>query len=246
MSSTHTPDIKSLFEVALSEYEKRAETSLIESELSAKLKSSNCPDDVIAVLQDQAQAFQKYRGDRGTMMIRLKQAVNVLYNLSTSTVVGQSIGTIPFPPAQAIFAGIGILLAAIKGVSASYNAVVELFELIENFLRHTKILVELLATLALATQQPRSSLSRELVKFGKTRKLLGEKDVELLLQKLDRLTQEVSQTAATLTLEVVHDLAKNLKVVMDQRFYPDEKTSAEDIRQVICASVWLTRGNLCV
>jgi hypothetical protein len=94
MSSTHTPDVKSLFETALSEYEKRAETSLIETELSAKLKSCNCPDDVIAVLQDQAQAFQKYRGDRGTMMIRLKQAVNVLYNLSTSTVVGQSIGTI--------------------------------------------------------------------------------------------------------------------------------------------------------
>jgi hypothetical protein len=91
MSSIHTPDIKSLFKTALSEYEKRGETSLIETELSAKLKS---PDDVIAVLQDQAQAFQKYRGDRGTMMIRLKQAVNVLYNLSTSTVVGQSIGTI--------------------------------------------------------------------------------------------------------------------------------------------------------
>ena len=61
--------------------------------------------------------------------------------------------------------------------------------------------------------KPRSSLSSEPVKFGK--KLLGEKDVEGLLQKLDRLTQEESHTAATLTLEVVYDLAKNLKVVMD-------------------------------
>ena len=89
-----------------------------------------------------------------------------------------------------------------------------------------KILVELLATLALATQQIKqgrlseSSMfdasffaQRELVKFGK--KLLGERDVEVLLQKLDRLMQEESQTAATLTLSVVHDLAKNLKVVMD-------------------------------
>ena len=59
----------------------------------------------------------------------------------------------------------------------------------------------------------RFSLSKEPVKFGK--KLLGEKDVEALLQKLDRLTQEESQTAATLTLEVVHGLAKNLKVVME-------------------------------
>ena len=59
----------------------------------------------------------------------------------------------------------------------------------------------------------RSSLSREPVKFGK--KILGEKDVEGLLQKLDRLTQEESQTAATLTLEVVHGLATNLKIVME-------------------------------
>jgi hypothetical protein len=136
---------------------------------------------------------------------------------------------------------------AIKDVSASYDALVELFELIESFLRRldiytrvqsttamtlivVKILVELLATLALATQQVKQgrlsesfvvgvllSLSRESVKFGK--KILGENDVEVLLQKLDRLTQEESQTAATLTLEVVHDFAKNLKVVMECELY---------------------------
>ncbi|KAN0136649.1 hypothetical protein V8E53_005419 [Lactarius tabidus] len=250
-SSTHTPDIRSLFEAALSEYEKRAGTNLIENELTSKLKGCNCADEVTAVLQDRAQAFQKYRGDRGKIMIRLKQAVNVLYNLSTSTVVGQSIGMIPFPPAQAIFAGIGILLAAIKDVNSSYDALVELFELIENFLRRldiytkvqstkamteivVKILVELLATLALATQQVKQG---RLMKFGK--KLLGERDVEVLLQKLDRLTQEESQTAATLTLEVVHDLAKNLKVVMDH-----EKTSADHIRQVICSLQYLVSNEV--
>jgi hypothetical protein len=94
MSLAHTSDIQSLFEAALSEYEKRAGTNLIKSELSSKLKTCTCAEDVIAVLQAQARAFQKYRGNRGTMMIRLKQAVNVLYNLSTSTVVGQGIGMI--------------------------------------------------------------------------------------------------------------------------------------------------------
>ena len=61
--------------------------------------------------------------------------------------------------------------------------------------------------------KPHSLLSRRPVKFG--RKLLGEKDVEALLQRLDRLMQEESLTAATLTLKVVHDLAKNLRVVME-------------------------------
>ncbi len=62
---------------------------------------------------------------------------------------------------------------------------------------------------------PRSSLSRarEPVKFGK--KLLGERDVEALLEKLDRLTQEESRTTAAVTLEVIHGLAKNLRDVME-------------------------------
>ena len=93
-SPTHTPDIQSLFEAALSRYEERVGTNLIKSELSSKLKTCNRAEDVIAVLQDQAKAFQKYRGDRGKTMMRLKQAVNVLYNLSTNTVVGQVIGMI--------------------------------------------------------------------------------------------------------------------------------------------------------
>ena len=94
MSSTHTLDIQSLFEAALSQYEKRAGTNLIKNELTSKLKSCTCADDVIAVLQGQAQAFQRYRGDSGTMMTRLKRVVNVLYDLSINPVVGQGIGMI--------------------------------------------------------------------------------------------------------------------------------------------------------
>ena len=54
---------------------------------------------------------------------------------------------------------------------------------------------------------------RDAEKFGK--KLLGENDVEAVLQRLDRLTQEEAQTTAAQTLEVVYGLMKNMKVVMD-------------------------------
>jgi hypothetical protein len=50
-------------------------------------------------------------------------------------------------------------------------------------------------------------------KLGK--KLLGENDVEAVLQRLDRLTREEAQTTATQTLELVYGLVKNTKVVMD-------------------------------
>ena len=45
--------------------------------------------------------------------------------------------------------------------------------------------------------------------------MLGENDVEAVLQRLDRLTQEEARTTATQTLEVVYGLVKNIKVVMD-------------------------------
>ena len=48
-----------------------------------------------------------------------------------------------------------------------------------------------------------------------TKKLLGENDVESILQRLDRLTQEESRMTVAHTLEVVHGLFNNLKEVVD-------------------------------
>lgn len=50
-------------------------------------------------------------------------------------------------------------------------------------------------------------------KFGK--KLFGENDVEDVLQRLDRLTQDEARTTAAQTLEVVYGLVENMKTVMD-------------------------------
>ncbi len=50
-------------------------------------------------------------------------------------------------------------------------------------------------------------------KFAK--KLLGESEIEAVLQRLDRLTQEEGRMTVTQTLEVVHGLVNNVKVVMN-------------------------------
>jgi hypothetical protein len=93
-----------------------------------------------------------------------------------------------------------------------------------------KIMVELLEVLALATQQIKqgrfsefllrlagtSHLSeRDAEKFAK--KLLGENDIEAVLQRLDRLTLEESRMTATQTMEVVYGLFNNMKLVMNGR-----------------------------
>ena len=89
-----------------------------------------------------------------------------------------------------------------------------------------KIMGEVIAVLALATKQIkqgrlskwtttyRASLAERITeKFAK--KLLGESDIEAVLQRLDRLTQEEARVTAANTLEVVHELFNNLKEVMN-------------------------------
>ena len=50
-------------------------------------------------------------------------------------------------------------------------------------------------------------------KFAK--KLLGDSEIESVLQRLDRLTQDEARMTAAQTLGVVHGLVGNMKVVME-------------------------------
>jgi hypothetical protein len=133
---------------------------------------------------------------------------------------------------------------AFKGVIGSYDALVDLLESIEHFLNRldiytkieptdamtemvVKILVELLSTLALATKQIKQGKTSESI-FGEVlyyvtqcnaeklvKKLLGEKDVEAILQRIDRLTDDEARITAAQTLKIVYGLTQNMRVVMD-------------------------------
>jgi len=48
-----------------------------------------------------------------------------------------------------------------------------------------------------------------------TKKLLGESEIEDILQRLDRLTVDEARMTGTQTLQVVHGLVTNMKLVMD-------------------------------
>ena len=132
---------------------------------------------------------------------------------------------------------------AASRVTSSYDALLDLFECLSNFLKRleiyttipttptmtdiiVKIMVELLSVLALATKQieqgrfskcaitytfPVIQCSAE--KFAK--KLLGDSEIETILQKLDWLTQDEARMTVAQTLGVVHGLVGNMKVVME-------------------------------
>ena len=46
-------------------------------------------------------------------------------------------------------------------------------------------------------------------------KLVGEKKMEAMVQRLDRLTQDEARQTVAEILRVVHGLVENMKVVMD-------------------------------
>ncbi len=68
---------------------------------------------------------------------------------------------------------------------------------------------------------------RNIVKFVK--RVFGEKYVEAILQRLDRLTQDEARTTAAQILEVVYGLVQNMSVVMngEQTHSPCNPASTE-------------------
>jgi hypothetical protein len=57
------------------------------------------------------------------------------------------------------------------------------------------------------SQNPLEKLGKELFKAGG--------DIEAVLQRLDRLTEDEARMTVTQTLEIVHGLVNNVKLVMD-------------------------------
>ena len=128
-------------------------------------------------------------------------------------------------------------------MTSSYDALLDLFEHLGSFVKRldiytnipltpimtdnvVKIMVELLSVLSLATKQiTQGRLSKRDVtctwsvaqctteKFAKN--LLGESEIETVLQRLDRLTQDEARIGVAQTLGVVHGLVGNVRQIME-------------------------------
>ncbi|KAF8260065.1 hypothetical protein EI94DRAFT_1706586 [Lactarius quietus] len=194
------------------------------------------PDEILRLFEDRMNAFKVYRDGNRKLINWLSPVVQVIHLLSG--VLGDAVSLMPFKPSQAIFVAVDVLITAASGVSSSYDALVDLFECLETFLKRLRIytdvsltplmkdiivqiMVELLSVFALATKQVKQG---RLKKFAK--KLLGESEIEAVLQRLDRLTREEGRITIAQTLEVVHGLMNNVKVVMN-----DGKASTDGIRK---------------
>ncbi|KAF8259848.1 hypothetical protein EI94DRAFT_959674 [Lactarius quietus] len=210
---------------AVDKYAEQTGVKLNENPFAEKVKTCDSPSAVLVLLQDNLKAFKDFRDKNRKFIECIGPLVQFVH--AFSGVLGEVAGLIPFQPTKLIFVGIDVLFTAADGVSASYDALLELFECIGNFVKRlhiyseipletlmkdivAKIMVELISILALAKKQ----IGRgRLKQFAK--RLLGDSEIETILKRLDRLTQEEARMTVTQTLAIVHGLLNNMKVVMD-------------------------------
>ncbi|KAF8494849.1 hypothetical protein F5888DRAFT_1947553 [Russula emetica] len=127
-----------------------------------------------------------------------------------------------FPPANVIFAGVGILLSTVKAIRASKDTLVDIFERIERFFRRLEvytgaqptsemmdiiiqIMVEVLSILGIVTKEMKQS---RLKKFAK--KLIGRTDTEDALKRLDILTHEEAWMGIAQNLKATHTVGERV------------------------------------
>ncbi|KAH9177993.1 hypothetical protein EDB89DRAFT_1844096, partial [Lactarius sanguifluus] len=221
-TSTSSTNFETIFGAALEGYNKQTKKDIISHPLAIQLRSCDSPSAILAVLRAQVQAFDQSQIADEKLTKWLDPTVNVLYAFSAT--LGEGVG-LTFPPAKAIFVGIGVLFQAVKDVRASQNALVDLFDRMEFFfmrlekyidIRPTaamtdiivKIMVEVISILGIVTKEIRQGRTCTYLK-----KLIGRKDVEDALQRLDKLTQEEARMAGVEALAITRGIDERVRSV---------------------------------
>jgi len=119
--------LRTLFELALDDYELNTKISLAKHPLAQELENCHSVDSITTLLHDQARAFGEFQG-RDRIIKSIKSTVLFLYKLSATAALGDGIGLVrqkspmmvflvfdihlqAFPPAEALRTALGVLLA---------------------------------------------------------------------------------------------------------------------------------------
>ncbi|KAH8986856.1 hypothetical protein EDB92DRAFT_1218628 [Lactarius akahatsu] len=255
-AASSSSNFQAIFYASIKEYEKKTKNDLLVHPLMAQLQTCNSPTDILAVLHTQVRQFEQSTSGDKKLTKWLNPTVNVLYAFSAA--LGEGVGLV-FSPAKVIFAGAGFLLLVViildhtysdcsntdptqaaKDVVASQDALVDIFERIENFFRRletytevptteamrdtiVKIMVEVLGIFGIVTKEMKQGRAKKYL-----RKLVGRRDIEDALGRLDRLTQQEVQMAVAQVLKVTHRVKDGVATVGEQVQGVDNKVKDVD------------------
>ncbi|KAH9972709.1 hypothetical protein BGW80DRAFT_1560757 [Lactifluus volemus] len=224
-ASGPSSNFQSIFDAALNNYKRKTKTDLLAHQLTAQFQDCDSPTAILDLLNRQynIQRFTRSQNDSGSSKQWLNTTVTVLN--ASSRALGQGIGMV-FSPAKVIFAGIAVFLLAAKDVGASQDALVDLFDRIENFLGRLKIYVEvqlteamknlvvkimaeILGILAIATKQVRQGWGKRYLK-----KLIGRTDIEDALKRLEKILCDEAPTGTAQVLKATDSMNNKVEHVV--------------------------------
>ncbi|KAH9022809.1 hypothetical protein EDB84DRAFT_1441118 [Lactarius hengduanensis] len=229
-TASSSSNFQAIFYASINEYEKKTKKDILVHPLMVQLQTCNSPADILAVLHTQIQQFEQSTSGDDKLTKWLNPTVNVLYAFSAA--LGEGIGLV-FSPAKVIFAGAGVFLLAAKDVVASQDALVDIFERIESFFRRleeysevptteamrdimVKIMVQVLGIFGIVTKEMKQGRATDRYSEKYLTKLIGRRDVEDALVRLDRLKQQEAQMAIVQVLKIAHDVKDGVQTVGEQ------------------------------
>ncbi|KAH9019340.1 hypothetical protein EDB83DRAFT_2556025, partial [Lactarius deliciosus] len=242
-TTSSSSNLQAIFYASMKEYEKKTKKDLLAHPLMAQLQTCNSSTEILAILRTQVQQFEQSMSGDDKLTKWLNPTVNVLYAFSAA--LGEGVGLVFSPAKVIFAgAGVLLLVAIIldlpylhcsdtertqaaKDVVASQDALVDIFERIEGFFRRletysevptteamkdtiVKIMVEVLGIFGIVTKEMKQGRAKKYLK-----KLVGRRDVEDALGRLDRLTQQEVQMAIVQVLQVSHDVKNGVQTVGD-------------------------------
>ena len=188
VSPPHPPhsNFVSIFNAALETYKRATKKDLASHPLLPSLQYCDSPEAILTALREQIPALSQSQNGDDRLTKWVTPAVNVLYSFSATLTSGGAAGLVnismfspkyfcsnvftsqAFPPANTIFAGIGVLLLvcvlhgfhcvayfdthgsqAVKDARASQNKLIDLFNHIERFFRRLEIYTRITPTTAM-------------------------------------------------------------------------------------------------
>ncbi|KAN0129427.1 hypothetical protein V8E53_012759 [Lactarius tabidus] len=237
-TATSSTNFDTIFTAALESYNKKTKKDIASHPLAIQLQSCHSSSAILDVLRAQVQANDEAQSSDEKWTKWLGPTVTVVSAFSAVLNVAGQV----FPPAAAIFTGIGILLQAIKDVRASQDTLIDLFGRMESFFTRlekyihfrptaamaniiVKIMVEIISILGIVTKEISQGRTK---KFFKT--LAGRKDVEDAFRRLDKLTPEEVLMAAAETMTVTRNIDDTVKGVDKRLESVDRKVHHIDMK----------------
>ncbi|TFY65174.1 hypothetical protein EVG20_g5695 [Dentipellis fragilis] len=219
--------LSEIWKAAIKQYEEETKNNLKAISESPDFVNISSADELLKAIDDKQKDFKQYR-ERGE---RIKGALKPILDIAGALAgaAGEGVAVV-FPPGKAVFVVVKLLVDATRDVKSRYDAIIDIFEQMESFLRRcciyvkpninisdvlqkqiVRILAHLLFIMGKVTKYIRNGYR------GQIRHLVSgvfkKNTMQEALTKLDHLTKEEGLTVLAATLDGVRHMGEDVRNV---------------------------------